>query len=144
MRRFFPQNPSAIDYSKCIGKNITRKKCSEESNVEIRDDICISFKEFSAVVGKEKLKLLSDVTEVETPDEDLLSNIYRLFESKKISNKEESHQLEIEEVADETDNVLNIESIPVVFVNDVSEKSIEDIKEIPFENINIEFAEKTS
>lgn len=141
----FPWNPSAIDYSKCIGKNIKKDNYLGEKNYirDIRENICISYKEFVTIVGEEKLRLLREMNKIENPKEDflVLSEIYRLFESKEASNREEAHPAEAENAREEADKVLNIEDIPVVFIDEDAKTTFVNTNEVSYKNFNSSFAE---
>lgn len=75
----FPWNASAIDYSKCLGKNIEKKKCE--------DGITITFSKYKSIIGEDRLRLFENMNE-ETYEDENLFKLYQIYKEFMKTNSE--------------------------------------------------------
>lgn len=124
----FPWNPSAIDYSKCIGKPVAEPR--NEENLRT-----MSYATFKQIVGMEKVRVLETLRD-EEEDENLLllSKVHKAFLNNKNQNVSQNDEILLDEqelkdgdlenefsgiqAAEDNDNnegELDIQSLPIIF-----------------------------
>lgn len=148
----YPWCPDAIDYSKCLGKCLNKKKSNE-----IPDNSYITYQQFRSCLGEEKIQMLINTPIVGDQDEDerVLRKLIDLFKEnpvqKTVSEKIEEVITEVNENRDRSEektqrniSLLNsgenkhfsgdislqmeISDIPVIFEDEVPADCISNIK----------------
>lgn len=109
----FPWNASAIDYTKCLGKNNITDNEESGQNDE-NDDVFISFSQFKDIVGEQRIdmfKQIDNVDEINTKDD--FQVLYRLYKQFGISGTDKNKN---ENIAENID----IENLDIIFADDMT------------------------
>ncbi|XP_050500910.1 myotubularin-related protein DDB_G0290005-like [Diabrotica virgifera virgifera] len=119
----FPWNSSALDYSKCLGKEFETEDNLDEHNdlpTLIDPNTTISYKQFCEIVGNDKIKqLCRNNCKTQSDDYQILKQIFSAFTEKssvEISTKDEQEKILEEEVEflDTSEVIFDINDIPVI------------------------------